>query len=249
MQIPKPSKLPLVIRQNIARQTGMEKPRFQSSIPPEIRNRIHFHYNPCNPDTDITPPGKYHLQTLNKTDNNTGESTQIMGCYNPEGRLIGTLHMDRIQKLYNQYQNSPISKEGTTFEEQIVKLILRYHKDYKPKKGQGSKFDNHWTIPPALAKLGQLGLSITIERFSSPLNNFFQHFYTIHPEDRYFNAKTDAFAHKYEGASENNPEYEPDMMEKDIRYALIASEQEAPHIEIIENQIKVLKNENVLTLS
>ena len=71
------------------------------------------------------------------------------------------------------------------------------------------------------------GLSITTERFASPLNfNVASDSYcSTYSEDRLFGAIHDAYSHKWQGSSQANPEHEAKDMEKALRWAIFSAQE------------------------
>ena len=71
------------------------------------------------------------------------------------------------------------------------------------------------------------GLSITTERFASPLNfNVASNSYcSMYSEDRLFGATHDAYSHNWQGSSQASPEYEAKDMEKALRWAIFSAQE------------------------
>ncbi len=223
---------------DIARQSGNTEKRLQDPLPPRIRNKLHFHHDEVKPGLDILPPGRYTLQQL-KIPTKEGKQTIVYGCYSPKGQLIDTIATDRVDRLYSQFQRYAQEAKLTynlevgTFEEEIAKLLRRYSKTYKHNGRTKTNLKNHWANPPPIMKFIKNVIKAVIERFASPLNSTYDTYFSLYPQDAVFGAYIDAFAYQYGGTAENNTEYEPHYMDRDIRYSLMAAASEhEPYVAI-----------------
>ena len=106
--------------------------------------------------------------------------------------------------------------------------LTRYQDGYTTGKAK-TTLKNHWATPDAYMQAMIEGLSLEKERFASPLNftPTMQTYFSLYKEDEVFGATHDAFSRPWVGASQCNPEYEPNAMDKAVRWA-IASAMESP---------------------
>ena len=92
---------------------------------------------------------------------------------------------------------------------------------------KGTKIKNHWATQRMNIRALANGLSVTIERFASPLNFdiCFDSYCSMHSEDSLFGATHDAYSHKWQGSSQANPGYEAKDMEKALRWARVSAQE------------------------
>ena len=90
-----------------------------------------------------------------------------------------------------------------------------------------TRINNHWATPDEYMKAIVDGLSITTERFASPLdfNVAFDSYCSMYSENRLFGATHDAYSHRWQGSSQANPEYEAKEMEKALRWAMFSAQE------------------------
>lgn len=142
-----------------------------------------------------------------------GTGQEVCGCYDPKGRLLGTLTTSKLQALYRGYHRTGSGQpdRGTTrldtFEEAVAKLLLRYRDGYKHSCGQSTRLKNHWANPDCIMRMLHLGFGVHKERFASPLNcsALTETYWSLYKEDEAFGAHWDAYSCRWEGASEANP--------------------------------------------
>ena len=116
------------------------------------------------------------------------------------------------------------------FEHEIAKLLTRYqdkHSNCKSNHWQRCSWKDQLTTPDAYIHALKLGLGVTSERFASPLsfNPDMETYYSIFDQDRVFGANINAFSSQWTGASQANPDHEPQCMEKAVRWAILSAEQ------------------------
>eukprot|EP00877_Chromochloris_zofingiensis_P011125 jgi/Chrzof1/6266/UNPLg00844.t1 len=77
-------------------------------------------------------------------------------------------------------------------------------------------------MPPEYMSALQKALKFNTERFASPLivHQDTATYYSLYPEDSIFGATTNAYSCPWTGAAEVNPEYEPDDMQKAMKWAI-----------------------------
>ncbi len=92
---------------------------------------------------------------------------------------------------------------------------------YTCKPTDGSKLANLCTTPDRYMQAFRDSLSVTTERFASPLNfnPNMKCYFSMYAEDALFGANFDAYSIKWTGASQVNPEYEAVTMETAMRWA------------------------------
>ena len=188
------------------------------TIGEKCRENIRITTKPINPHLDIHPRGEYTIQIrrhqtyrpykdkmTKQTKGYTEGPVQESACvYDPEGSLVGTLTLRRLAILRIKYSGTQ------NFEQEVAELLNRY-KD----GSRTTRINNHWTTPPAVMEVFMEANAITRERFASPLNFHpgMTKYWSMYEQDKLFGAEGDAFAHRYTGSSESNPEYEDtDMM-------------------------------------
>ena len=184
-----------------------------------------------NPDKDIAPAFEH---VISKTHGNMPPASKpLANIYAPSGKLCGTITFERLQILYHAFtqsqQNQPAVHQqhyNLTFEYALARLLSRYSKKHTL-KSKTTRMKNHWATPDEYMKAIVDGLSITTERFASPLNfNVASDCYcSMYSQDRLFGATHDAYSHKWQGSSQANPEYEAKDMEKALRWAIFSAQE------------------------
>ena len=218
------------------------------SARPNLRQYITFQTTAINPDEDIVPTGKYEISTHNVVEDSEMESPELTGehgcsqnpwmqlakIYSPAGRFLGKISVTRLEVLHAAFESSKKTRphlhnkfEVRSFEEEVARLLHRYKNGYTHyATGSETKISNHWATPDEYMEALITGLALTTERFASPLNfnPKMQSYFSLYPEDQVFGASWDAYSCKWLGASQSNPEYEADEMEKAVRWALLSCE-------------------------
>lgn len=211
---------------------------YAQTIGEAIRKRITTCARPINPHVDIHPTGHIELITREVEEwsdgtRNTSDYTLIM---NPDGTLKGKLRPEAATKLmqeyYSQWGNShvhdgsgistadtpdnqpPIRKAD--FAIALAKLLTRYN-------GEKTSIQNHWRTPPNIYAALKTYLGVDKERFASPLNHYFEHYWSAHPDDTDFGAQHDTYSCRWTGLSVANPEYEHADMDKAVHWALASA--------------------------
>jgi ribonuclease HI len=224
---PKPT-VDLATQRDVARQTGNLAPRMAHNPWEGCDDQISFRTLEVKPGMDIEPPGRYTVQLLQVTDAK-GKKIPVFGCYNPDGQLLDTLDVDRVHRLHSQYQMYSglaaveLGLTVGTFEEEIAKLLLRYKDSYRHQGKKLTSIKNHWANPPSVMNFCSKGLGTWQERFSSPLNSTFDTFFCLYEQDAVFGAYVNAFGYKYGGVMQSNTEYEPEIMDKDVHFSVMAA--------------------------
>jgi len=157
----------------------------------------------------------------------------VANVYNPFGKLCGSITMHRLRILYSAFRHSQLHQPDThkqyghlDFPTAIARLLNKYTN--KASDGsKESKLANQCTTPDRYMQAFKDGLSVTTERFASPLNfnpNMTCYF-SMYAEDALFGANLDAYSVKWTGASQVNPKYEVVTMEKAMRWAILSAEE------------------------
>ena len=207
---------------------------------PELAHHISIKPSvPINPDKDITPTGAFciyarqvHPDPLSLEDST--RLVQLVDVYDPHGHYKGSLTADRCLILHKAFATSKAHRPelherfgNKTFAAAIADLLHRYKDGYKLKtaKKQCTRLYNHWATPDKYMQALIASFSLTTERFASPLNfcPTMREYYAMYDEDQVFGATHDAFSTHWSGASQSNPEYEPEDMEKAVRWALLSA--------------------------
>jgi len=158
----------------------------------------------------------------------------MANVYNPSGKLCGST-MHRLRILYSAFKHSQLHQSEThkhyghlDFPIAIARLLNRYTN--KPTDGsKRSKLANQCTTPDRYMQALRDGLSVTTERFASPLNfnPNMKCYFSMYAEDALFGANFETYSVKWTGASQVNPEYEAAAMEKAMRWAILSAEEAA----------------------
>ena len=185
-----------------------------------------------HPDQDIKPMFKYVISMSWK-----GQCVReiMANVYNPSGKLCSSITMHRLRILHSAFKHSQLHQPEThkhyghlDFPTAIARLLNRYTN--KPTDGsKRGKLANQCTTPDKYMQAFRIGLSVTTERFASPLNfnpNMTCYF-SMFAEDALFGANLDAYSVKWTGASQVNPEYEAVAMAKAMRWAILSAEEAA----------------------
>ena len=127
-----------------------------------------------NPDQDIAPTLKHVISNMHGNMPPAGKP--LANVYAPSGKLCGTITFERLQILYHAFtlsqQNQPEIHQqhhNPTFEHALARLLSR-NSNKHTLKSKTTKIKNHWATPDEYMKAIVDGLSITTERFASPLN-------------------------------------------------------------------------------
>jgi len=126
-----------------------------------------------NPDQDIKPMFKYVI-SMSWRGQRVRET--VANVYNPSDKLCGSITMHRLCILYSAFRHSQLHQPEThkryghlDFPTAIARLLNRYTN--KPTDGsKRSKLANQCTTPDKYMQALKDGLSVTTERFASPLN-------------------------------------------------------------------------------
>ena len=184
-----------------------------------------------NPDQDIAPTFEHVISKMHGNMPPAGKP--LANVYTPSGKLCGTITFERLQILYHTFtqsqQNQPEVHQqhhNPTFEHALARLLSRYS-DKHTLESKTTRTKNHRAIPDEYMKAIVDGLSITTERFASPLNfNVASNSYcSMYSEDRLFGATHDAYSHNWQGSSQASPEYEAKDMEKALRWAIFSAQE------------------------
>ena len=189
-------------------------------------------FDPINPHVDIMPSHVHTvvIRTFHTSIAGTIVETQAACVHLPSGRCVGTVSLDRLRILFNAYSashkrdtNLRVRFGAKCFQAELALLLLRY-KDGARTQGatRTVKLKHHWAVPAEVMVVLQKYLHLTKERFASPLNfnPDMDEYWSMHERDQLFGAHWDAYANKWTGMSEANPEYEDADMEKAVRWAL-----------------------------
>ena len=173
-----------------------------------------------NPDKDIKSTGSFELMR-------SAAHAHLLEVFAPNGTFVGCLTTARASVLQHAFSSQTNDERRSgSFAMHLAALLVRYQDGFEADDAR-TKQKNHWATPDGYIKALQDGLSINTERFSSPLNftPTMQHYYTLYKEDGVFGANHDAFSCAWVGASQCNPEYEHEDMDKAVRWALASAAQ------------------------
>ena len=133
----------------------------------------------------------------------------MANVYNSSGKLCGSITMHRLRVLYSTFRHSQLHQPDThkhyghlDFATAIARLLNRYTN--KATDGsKRSKLANQCTTPDKYMQAFRDGLSVTTERFASPLsfNPIMACYFSMYAEDALFGANFDAYSVKWTGAS------------------------------------------------
>jgi ribonuclease HI len=194
-----------------------------------IYRHVTFNPNAVNPDTDIRPPGQYHIQLglsapwiqqFHILNPNTAY------IFNPDGHCIGTLSRERLTYLYRQYSHTTNTTLHTlpaaSFAEEVAKLMMRYKHTTLDLACKTSCTQSTWSVCNTFMKALQTSLHIQHERFASPLdvNINTRTYWSAFPEDSVFGSSGSAFDAPWHGISVVHPAADPAMMEKAVRWSI-----------------------------
>ena len=202
---------------------------------PSLKQHIHIHPNDSiKLDQDITPPGKFTLAIREEAETSEGPRVNV---YDNNGKVTGVITLKRLDILHAAFKHAQATAPDTMqqlkaecFEHEVAKLLIRYQEGYCPHKSkhwQCTKLENHIATPDEYMHALKVGLDIDCERFASPLNfnPEIPQYYSMYEQDRVFGANFNAFSSKWTGASQAKPEFEPEAMEKALRWAILSAEQ------------------------
>jgi len=225
-------------------QQGLPDRSPHAPIPGHLRNLVEINIQAIHPDTDLTPTGTAHLQ-VGRVDRYTGHvvETELVHVYDGQGTLRGTITLDRARTLEKWYHATAMHKpevhkelQTMGFAEEVVLLMDRYKEGYKERGAGSTKLKNHWALPNEYMQALQKGCGVDQEAFASPLNFHpgMAGYFSKYDRDRVFGAKHNSLAHRLHGALEVNPEYEPEDVDKAMRWAITCAEQgEEPFLAIM----------------
>ena len=137
------------------------------TLEPHLQKFIHIDpFNNINTDKDIRPTGHFEMAT-SACDNT------LVDIFRPTGHFVGSLTKPRVCILAQATSHLPTSSmpigHKSVLAERLAALLRRYKNGYK-EQGKRTVLKNHWATPDAYLRAMQAGLSISIERFASPLN-------------------------------------------------------------------------------
>ena len=204
-----------------------------------------------NPDKDIHPVGEYSLMADPDAKDADGKPL-VVNCYDPQGRFLGQLGAQRLHTLYTRYLANvdkpenppngnttaappiiPDDNTDTTFPQEIAGLLRRYKSGYR-EHNKTTKMRNHWATPTPYMEALQKGLSISRERFASPLNfdPNMDTYYSAFSSDSVFGASHDCFSTLWTGASQFNPEYEHMDLNEAMKHAVVSTYTNSPVLSV-----------------
>ena len=218
-------------KSNLDRQ-GHWIPRHQKPMPalihePHLDRLIDI--NPTdviNPDHDIPAPGVPIIRIEPHTDQNS--EPRLSRIYNASGKACGTLTLTRLTLLHNAFTHTQMyntnihtKHKNPSFEHAVLKLLIRYKNGYK-KGNIETRTAQEWSTPDGFMQAMAEGLTLTTERFASPLN-FSRHltsYYSMYEEDEVFGANYNAYSTRWTGASQAAPEAGSAAADKAVRWAM-----------------------------
>ena len=138
------------------------------TLGPALQKFIHIDPSrSINPDKDIEPTGRHEILSSDGND-------ALVDIYQPSGHFVGSITKHRVHILAQASSRSPQevlmphTQGGHPLAESLVALLGRYRNGYK-EQAKSTILKNHWATPDVYIKAMQDGLSITTERFASPL--------------------------------------------------------------------------------
>ena len=198
------------------------------ALEPHLSDLIHIDpLNPIHPDRDIKPTRQFEI--AQRTDDGT-----MTDVYGPNGKVLGSLTTERasiLQKAYCQVHNDTAkgsqatNRTNASFAHAVAGLLTRYQEGHVSGEAR-TKLKNHWATPDKYMQALIQGLSLETERFASPLNftPSMRQYFSLYEADAAFGANHNAFSCPWNGASQCNPEYEPEDMEYAVRWAIVSAE-------------------------
>lgn len=134
-----------------------------------------------------------------------------------------------IQRLHT-YTDVPCGHytkhNNPCFEHAVLKLLIRYKNGHK-KGSNETRMTQEWSTPDGFMQAMADGLTLTTERFASPLN-FSPHltsYDSMYEEDEVFGANNNAYSTRWKGASQATPEAGPAAADKAVRWAIASAEE------------------------
>ena len=185
-----------------------------------------------NPDHDIAPSQEFSICMRSREQQNIEDDTKV-NVYWPSGKLCGAILLKRLRILHHSFnttqQRQPdIHKafHNPSFAQAVAQLLTRYTDKHSNGENKTANA-NQCTTPDALMSAFQKGLSITTERFASPLNFHPETimYYSMYKEDQLFGATYDAFRYKWIGPSQAHPGHSAKLEEKALRWAICSAQQ------------------------
>jgi exonuclease III/ribonuclease HI len=236
--------LPNLRRQGVRAQ---DDTRYDKSVGDPLRTKLCIHPDPINPHVDVQPPGKHHIEVrqvekfgaIHAEGRAKGDplgyqsaGTRELACvYNPQGQLVGTVTLDRLAVLHRAFERVRVARPELgkqlrtgEFPAELARLLQRYRQSTTVEGAPDKriKLENHWAVPAGVMGVLRKGLTLTKERFASPLNfdPKADHYWSVHERDQLFGAYWDAHRWRWTGSSEANAEYEHKDMDKAMRWAV-----------------------------
>ena len=179
-----------------------------------------------NPDLDIHPTGAPQIHRFDDQ----------YYVYDSAGRCAGLLTPDRLADLWRRFHahSALCNFQVGSFLDELVLLLHRYRDGRKQTDGTKLQLKNHWAVPDSAFRALCALCSISCEMFASPLNvnAATTTYFSAHARDSVFGANVDAFASRWVGAVEFNPEYTPSDMLRSVQHALACARQTAPFLAV-----------------
>ena len=170
-----------------------------------------------DPDRDLEGTGQFRPQ-------GDPSKAALASVHLPTGAFLVTITMTRLQTLQTAYAQAEGARPP--FAEAVAALLARY-KDASPRESnRRSKISKHWATPEKRMTGLTQSLSLTTERFASPLNfsTNMSRYYAVNQGEQAFGANIDVFRMPACClASQANPKYEPVDMDKAVRWAIMCS--------------------------
>ena len=184
-----------------------------------------------NPDHDIPAPGVPIIRIEPHNDQNS--EPHLSRIYNASGKACGTLTLERLSLLYKAFTHTQMyhadihtKHKNPCFENAVLKLLIRYKNGHK-KGSDETRITQEWSTPDGFMQAMAGGLTLTTERFASPLN-FSPHltgYYSMYEEDEVFGANYNAYSTRWKGASQATPEAGSAAADKAVRWAIASAEE------------------------
>ena len=205
---------------DLQKQGHGHKPPLQSELSlsrqPELAAQICIHTtSTVDPDRDLEETSQFHLQE-------DPSKAHLASVHPPTGAFLGTITMTRLQTLQTAYAQTEGARPP--FAKAVAALLARYKYASPIQRSRRTKISSHWATPDKLMTGLTQSLSLTTERFASPLkfSTNMSSYYAVKQEDQAFGANFDAFSMPWLGASQATPEYEAGM-DKAVRWAIMSA--------------------------
>ncbi|PNH00665.1 hypothetical protein TSOC_013507, partial [Tetrabaena socialis] len=191
---------------------------------------------PCNPDVDVHPTGRYHIQIglcgMNidngrRTPTPDPEGYDVARVYDPRGRCVGKLTTGRLVLLRQRYEHTRENSSARgDFAEDLARLLLRYKPGNQNKRKGRVDEKGECALAPDLGQALIEGMGVQTELLATPLNASPNTtcYYAPHEEDQLFGANHDAYSRPFQGISIAHPAPTPTDSERALAWAVASAQ-------------------------